>query len=259
MILFETIVVVALVVLCYMTMLFFLALVLKDNSIADIAWGPGFIMAALTALCINRAFHPPQIIVFLLVTLWGLRLGIRIFLRNRGRGEDRRYRKWRESWGGFFIVRSYVQVFLLQGFILVLNSLPVLVITASGRKNLTWLDCIGIAVWICGFLFEAVGDHQLDAFVKNPANRGSIINSGLWRFSRHPNYFGEVIMWWGIFVIALSGDGGWMSVVGPLSITLMILFVSGIPMTERMMASKPGFAEYKKRTSVFIPWFPKKG
>jgi steroid 5-alpha reductase family enzyme len=258
MILLDTFLFATLVIFCYMTSIFILALVLKDNSIADIAWGPGFIIAAIAAIWYNRSFDLLQMIVLIMVSAWGLRLATRIFLRNRGRGEDPRYKKWRESWGKFFILRSYLQVFLLQGLILLVNVSPVLVIAASERSVPAWSDYIGIALWICGFLFETIGDYQLDAFMRDPASRGKIIDRGLWRYSRHPNYFGEVTMWWGIFIIALPGEMGWISVAGPAVITAMILFVSGIPMTERMMARHPGFEEYKKRTSVFIPWFPKK-
>ncbi len=246
------------IVFFYMSALFILALFLKDNSIADIAWGPGFIIASASAVWFNESYYLPQAVVLFMVMLWGIRLGSRIFLRNRMRGEDPRYARWRKSWGRYFIIRSYLQVFLLQGLILLVNVSPVLVIAASGRKAIVWADLLGIALWTCGFLFEAIGDRQLDAFLKDPANRGRIIDRGLWRYSRHPNYFGEVVMWWGIFIIALSSEMGWVSVVGPLVITAMILFVSGVPVTERMMASRPGFEEYKKGVSVFIPWFPKK-
>lgn len=258
MILLETLLFTASIVLFYMSALFILALFLKDNSIADIAWGPGFIVASASAVWFNESYYCPQAVVFLMVTIWGMRLGIRILLRGRGRGEDPRYRKWRESWGRYFLIRSYLQIFLLQGVILLVNVSPVLVIAASGREAMVWSDFLGIAVWICGLLFEVIADYQLDAFRRDPANRGSIINRGLWRYSRHPNYFGEVVMWWGIFIIALSCEMGWVSIVGPLAITAMILFVSGIPMTERMMASRPGYDEYRKRVSAFIPWFPRK-
>lgn len=259
MILLNTIGYTALLVFGYMTALFFIALLVKDNSIADIAWGPGFIIATAFSMLINGAFDAPQMIVTFMVAIWGLRLGIRIFRRNRGRGEDPRYKKWRAAWGTWFIIRSYLQVFMFQGFILLVNVLPVMVLASSERYALIWSDYIGIAVWICGFLFETVGDYQLDAFIRNPGNRGRIISGGLWKYSRHPNYFGEVTMWWGIFIIAIPCEYGWVSLAGPLMITVMILFISGIPLTERMMASKPGFQEYKKRTSVFIPWFPREG
>ena len=248
----------AIIILCYMTVLFVIALIGKDNSIADIAWGLGFVIVAWATLWIAGSFYPRQLLASSLVLIWGSRLSIRIFLRNRGKGEDPRYRKWREEWGRFFILRTYLQVFLLQGAILLVNISPVLIINAKSDGNLVLLDALGLLVWITGFLFESVGDYQLDRFLGDAKNRGTIIDRGLWHYTRHPNYFGEITMWWGIFIIALSVPHGWIGFIGPLTITLMIVFVSGIPMTERLMEKTPGFEEYKRRTSVLIPWFPKK-
>lgn len=246
------------VIFCYMTLLFIIAQILKDNSIADIAWGFGFILAAAAVLIAQGDFATRQLLVTALVAVWGVRLSVRIFLRNRGRGEDWRYKNWRREWGRWFVVRSYLQVFILQGVILIVNVSPVLIINTTGNTRLTILDAMGILVWLLGFFFEAVGDRQLDRFIKNPDSRGKILDTGLWRYSRHPNYFGEITMWWGIYLIALSAPWGWVGFVGPLLITLMIVFVSGVPMTEREMEKNPLFAPYRERTSVLIPWLPKK-
>ncbi len=254
----ETVGWVALIILGYMTALFVIALVRKDNSVADVAWGPGFIVACWSALFINGSYGASQLLVAGLITVWGLRLAIRIFRRNRGRGEDPRYEKWRSDWGRFFIPRSYLQVFLLQGFILLLNVSPAMILMSARQKPLAWFGYLGLAVWCLGFLFEALGDYQLDSFLKNPSNRGKMNDRGLWRYSRHPNYFGESTMWWGIFIIALVAPWGWVGVIGPLTITGTILFVSGIPMTEKMMTGIPGWDDYKRKTSAFIPWFPKR-
>jgi len=207
-------------------------------------------------LIINGTYHPTQFLVASLVTIWGLRLGVRIFRRNRGKGEDPRYRKWREDWGRHFVLRSYLQVFILQGFILMLNVTPVMIIMSSTRSAFAWVGYLGLAAWCAGFSFESIGDYQLDKYLKDPGNRGTIIDVGLWRYTRHPNYFGEATMWWGIFIIALGVPWGWVGVIGPLVITSMILFVSGIPMTEKLMEKTPGWDDYKKKTSAFIPWFP---
>jgi len=254
----NTFLIAAIIIFCYMTGLFIIALIRKDNSIADIAWGFGFVIVAWSTLWIVGNFYPRQLLACSLILIWGSRLSIRIFLRNRGRGEDPRYRKWREEWGSLFIPRSYLQVFLLQGVILLVNISPVLIINTTSDGNLNILDACGLLVWITGFIFESVGDYQLDHFLANPKNRGTIMDRGLWRYTRHPNYFGEITMWWGILIIALSAPYGWIGFVGPLTITLMIVFVSGIPMTERLMEKTPGFEEYKRRTSVLIPWFVKK-
>jgi steroid 5-alpha reductase family enzyme len=254
----NTLIVAAVTVFMYMTAVFLLALWQKDNSIADVAWGPGFILVTFSTLILCGSFSLRQLVPCGLVLIWGLRLSIRIYRRNRGKGEDARYRKWREEWGKSFIIRSYFQVFLLQGGVLLLNITPVLFINtyASGTPGL--LDLLGVLVWIVGFGFESVADWQLDRFIKNKDNRGKIMDLGLWRYSRHPNYFGEVTMWWGIYILALSVPSGWASIIGPLTISYIILFVSGVPMTERFMQDNPAFSDYKRRTSAFIPWVPRK-
>ncbi|MCI0481894.1 MAG: DUF1295 domain-containing protein, partial [Candidatus Dadabacteria bacterium] len=216
----NTFFVAAIIVLAYMTGLFVIALIRRDNSVADIAWGAGFIVVAWGTLFTAGTFYPRQLLACSLVLIWGSRLSIRIFLRNRGKGEDPRYRKWREEWGRFFIPRSYLQAFLLQGAILLVNVAPVLIINATSDASLGFLDALGLLIWITGFLFESVGDWQLDRFLKDPKNRGVIMDRGLWRYTRHPNYFGEITMWWGIFVIALSVPFGWIGFIGPMTITL---------------------------------------
>ena len=242
-----------LIVLMYMTDWFLLALWRRRNDLADIAWGGGFIVAALTAGTLQTGATPRARLVVLLVILWGMRLAVHIGLRNLGKGEDDRYRKWREEWGKHWLLRSFLQVFLLQGFLIYLISLPVTYMILAGPSGWTWLDALGLTVWIIGFFFEAVGDFQLAQFKKNPANRGKIIQQGLWRYSRHPNYFGEVTLWWGIYLIALSAPGGWVTIIGPLTITFLILKVSGIPLLEKKYADNAAFQEYARRTSVFFP------
>lgn len=241
-----------------MTTLFLVALIRQDNSIADVAWGPGFVVVAWITLVMDGSFTPRQLIVAAMILVWGVRLALRIHMRNRGKGEDVRYRRWRENWGRYFVIRSYLQVFMLQGFILLLNVFPALVINTYDTGEFGLLDLLGASLWVLGFCFESVSDWQLGRFTADPRNRGKIMDLGLWRYSRHPNYFGEVLMWWGLYVMALSVPWGWIAIVGPVTITVIILFVSGVPMTEKLMEGHPDFAGYKKRTNAFIPWFPKK-
>ena len=248
----------ALIVFLYMTALYVVALLRHDNSIADVAWGPGFILVAWSTLLLDGSFSLRQLVASLLVLIWGLRLSVRIYLRNRGKDEDERYRRWREEWGESFAIRSYLQVFILQGGVLLLNIAPILFINTYESGDFGCLDLLGVLLWVIGFGFESVADRQLDRFVKNPGNSGKIMDRGVWHYSRHPNYFGEVTMWWGIYIMALSVPWGWASIIGPLTISYIILFVSGVPMTERFMENNPAFAEYKRRTSAFIPWFPGK-
>jgi len=248
----------ALVLFGYMTLWFFVSLIIKRNDVADIAWGIGFVLLAWISFFIFGHGQPLALIVNALVTLWGLRLAVHIFRRNRGRKEDYRYMKWRKEWGRWFYARSYGQVYLLQGFFLFLIIQPVLFVNSLAEARFSLLAWIGVFVWFAGFFFEVIGDGQLSRFIKNPENKGKIMQSGLWRFTRHPNYFGEVTLWWGVFLAALGFPGGWRTIIGPLTITCLIVFVSGIPMLEKKYAGRPDWAAYKKSTSVFFPLPPKK-
>jgi len=256
--LIDTVVAAFVTVAVFMNCLFVLALRLRDNSIADVGWGLGFILVALVTLALSGGIVPRQALVLALVMVWGVRLAIRIYRRNRGKGEDFRYREWREKWGEHWRRTAYLFVFVGQGLMMLLISTPILFVNAFGGPVLGWLDLVGVAVWIVGFLFEAVGDRQLDSFLSDPANKGRVMDKGLWRYTRHPNYFGEVTQWWGIFIIALSVQWGWAAVIGPITITGLILFYSGIPLLEKTMMAKPEYREYASRTSKFVPWVPKR-
>lgn len=249
----------ALILFIYMNIWFVLSLFKKRNDIADIAWGLGFVMLTWLSFWV-RDFESGLrgSIVALLITVWGSRLAYHIYKRNKGKTEDYRYMAWREQWGKQFYLRSYLQVYILQGALLFLIILPVFVINKNISSSIGVLDFVGLIIWIGGFFFESVGDKQLAVFIKNPENKGKLMRGGLWKYTRHPNYFGEVAMWWGIWVISLSSDIVWFSVLGPLTITILILEISGIPLLEKKMKENPDFADYKKKTNKFIPWFPKK-
>jgi len=244
-------------VLIYMTGWFIASQVRGRNDVADVAWGLGFILAALVSLVAAGEYSPRALLVTGLVAVWGVRLALHIHSRNRGKGEDPRYRKWREEWGSTFVIRSFLQVFMLQGALLVLVAVPVIFVNASPASPFNWLDALGALVWLVGFAFEAVGDLQLSRFLREPANRGKLMTEGLWRYSRHPNYFGEVTLWWGIWLVAAAVPGGWKTVVGPLAITFLILKVSGVPMLEARYEGRADFREYKRRTSAFFPLPPR--
>ena len=190
--------------------------------------------------------------------IWASRLMVHIYARNKGHGEDFRYAQWRKKWGKWFILRSFLQVFMLQGLFLLLISYPVVLIDRSPLTGLNELDAVGLLVWLAGFTFEAVGDAQLRRFKKALENKGRIMTQGLWRLTRHPNYFGESVMWWGIFIIALSVECGWTGVISPLVITFLLICVSGVPMLEKKYRGNPEFEKYARMTSVFFPWFPRR-
>jgi steroid 5-alpha reductase family enzyme len=248
----------AMVLWGYMSLWFVYSWLKRRNDVADVAWGLGFVLLAWTSFFLSGASGTRGMLVGILVSIWGLRLAWHIQARNRGKAEDYRYLAWRREWGKWFYLRSYVQVYLLQGTLLFLIALPVLAINRSAGGTLGLLDGLGVCVWLGGFIFESRADAELTRFAKDPLNRGKLLQSGLWRYTRHPNYFGEVAQWWGIWLVALGTAGGWFGIIGPLTITILILKVSGIPMLERKMAENPDFAEYKRRTSVFLPWFPKR-
>lgn len=242
-----------------MSLWFVVSLFKKRNDVADIAWGLGFIMLTWLSFWV-RDFESGLrgLIVTILITIWGSRLAYHIYKRNKGKTEDYRYKNWRDTWGKWFYIRSYLQVYLLQGVLLFLIVLPTLVVNKNISSAIGLLDFLGLIVWIIGFYFESVGDKQLANFIKNPTNKGKLMRDGLWKFTRHPNYFGEVTMWWGIWIISLSASNAWFSILGPLTITILILKVSGVPMLEIKMKENPDFADYEKKTNKFIPWFEKK-
>jgi steroid 5-alpha reductase family enzyme len=245
----------ALCVFAYMTCWFIISLIKKRNDVADIAWGLGFIMVAWISFFLS-GYSFTALIVNILITIWGSRLALHIYFRNKNKPEDTRYMEWRKTWKNFYI-RSFLQVFMLQGLFLYLISLPVIFINHLVSTNFGIIEFVGLLVWGVGFYFESTGDRQLKEFISNPQNKGKLMDKGLWRYSRHPNYFGEVTQWWGIFIIALSIPNSIFTIIGPLTITTLILFVSGVPLLEKKYEGRPDFEEYKKRTSIFIPLPPK--
>lgn len=242
-------------VFLYMILLFLIGQIKKDNSIIDIGWGIGFIIVALVSIMVSGDFSLRKLSGSLLVGIWGIRLALHIYNRNKGKGEDFRYANWRKSWR-LFKLRSFFQIFMLQGTLMILISLSIVSINSSNDTSFSYLDCAGIMLWISGFIFEVVGDHQLSEFVKIK-KPGQIMKTGLWKYTRHPNYFGESVLWWGIYLLALSTGAAW-TFISPLLITFLLIFVSGVPLLEKKYADNPEFIKYREKTSMFFPWFPKK-
>jgi steroid 5-alpha reductase family enzyme len=232
----------------------------RDASVVDPFWGPGFVMIAAVAFWLGSGYQPRRALITAMVAIWGIRLGLHLLARNLREGEDRRYAAMREHWGDAFPWVSLGSVFLLQGMLMWLISLPIqAVATAPGPRALTAFDLIGGVAWGTGMLFEAVGDEQLRRFKADPANRGRVLDSGLWAYTRHPNYFGDALVWWGIFAVAAGVPGGWWTVFSPLMMTFFLLKVSGVAMLERDIADRrPAYREYVERTSAFLPRPPKR-
>ena len=243
----------------YMTLLWLLSLRLRDASLADIAWGPGFLLVTLVAWLGSEGAEPRRLLVLVLVATWAIRLATYLLLRNWGRGEDPRYAKWRREAGPSFGWRSYFKVFLLQGTILLIVALPLAAAVAAPHpSSLTAWDALGLTLWLLGMYFEVVGDAQLMHFKRQPEHRGQLLTTGLWRYTRHPNYFGEAVLWWGYGAIACAVPGGSWLLFSPLLMTFLLLKVSGVAMLERSMKSeKPGYAAYLRRTNAFLPGPPK--
>jgi len=244
-------------VLLLMTLIWLLSVKLRDASVVDSFWGPGFLLATVVYWQTGHAYAPRGILVVILVTIWGLRLAWHIARRNHGKGEDPRYQAFRAHYGPGYWWISFFQVYLLQGALLWIISIPLLAAQWSAvPAEWTVFDAVGCTVFGIGLLFEAVGDAQLAAFKKNPANQGQVMTQGLWRYTRHPNYFGDAVVWWGLFLVACS-TGAWLTVLSPVLMTTLLTRVSGVSLLERTMSKRPGYAEYIARTSSFFPRPPR--
>jgi steroid 5-alpha reductase family enzyme len=243
-----------------MTLAWVISLAKKDASIIDIFWSLGFVMLAWLYLILAAGGTPRTSLVVALVTLWGVRLSAYILWRNWGKGEDYRYQEMRARNPKTFPWRSLVTVFWLQGALLWVISMPLLRAEVSqSPETLTWLDGLGGLVFAIGFFFEAVGDWQLARFKKDPANQGRVLDRGLWRYTRHPNYFGDSMVWWGLFLIAAATPGSLWTVYSPLLMTFLLMRVSGVALLEqRLRDVKPAYRDYVERTNAFFPWIPRR-
>ena len=242
----------------FMSIVWLLSLMKKDASIADIFWGPGFVFLAWLTFSVTDGYAGRKILIVCLTTLWGLRLAVHIFIRNLGKDEDPRYLAWRKKHGRRFWWVSFFTVFGLQALLLWAISITTQVGQISAvPSGITLFDGIGVFIWLVGFTFEAVGDWQLARFKSNPENKRKVMDKGLWAYTRHPNYFGETLIWWGLFLITASTPVGVLAIVSPLVITFLLLKVSGVTLLEKnIVETRPKYREYIETTSPFIPWFP---
>ena len=248
-----------LVILGCMAILWLISLQLKNSSIVDIFWGTGFVITNWLYFALTPdGFLLRKCLIGVLVTIWGLRLSLHILRRNWGKAEDFRYQVWRKEAGTRWWWLSFFRVFLLQGILMWIISTPLLAAQGSVKPaHLILFDFIGVIVWGIGFFFEAVGDLQLARFKANPANKGKVMDHGVWHYTRHPNYFGDSAQWWGYYLIA-AFSGGWWTIFSPILMTLFLLRVSGVALLEKTLETRPGYKEYIDKTSAFLPWFPRK-
>lgn len=243
-----------------MLALWALSIPLKDVSIVDVFWGPGFAVAAWVAAIVSGGDPVHKWVIVALTTVWAVRLGFYLTWRKWGEGEDPRYTALIDHLGPENrIWTGLVRVFITQGVIMWLVALPVMLGQVwrepVGLGVLAW---IGVALWLVGFLFESIGDWQMVRFKADPSNAGKVMDRGLWRYTRHPNYFGDACVWFGLWMIASDNPWGLLTVISPILMTYFLLRVTGKSLLERRLKrSRPEYVDYVNRTSGFIPWFPK--
>lgn len=247
----------------YFATIFAIVYIKKDTSIANFSWGGGCLLVTLYTFFVFGHFYARQILVTALIFIWCSRLAYYVWARYK-KGGDPRYVEWLARWKNPFIgfLFSFVWIFILNGSFSIVMSLISIIINTDAQPPLGWLDALGAAIWTAGFIGESVSDMQLHAFMSNPKNKGHLCMQGLWRYSRHPNYFGEILIWWGLFIISLSyvsmNPLGLVTIITPCAITFSLLFVTGIPWNEKAISTNPEYPEYKRKTSILVPWFVKK-
>jgi steroid 5-alpha reductase family enzyme len=241
------------------TLVWLLSVRLADTSVVDIFWGPFFLLQAIVYALVtpHGGFIGREVLLLVLVAVWSTRLATHIAVRNAGAPEDHRYTVMRRKVGAAWWWQSLPRVFVLQALLAWVIGVPLYAVMSGGPQGWSWLDAAALLVWGIGFTFEALGDVQLTAFIRNPANRGHTMQSGLWSLTRHPNYFGDATQWWAYWLLAVAA-GGWWSIFGPIAMTFLIVRISGVGMLERTIAQRrEGYEAYMRRTSAFIPWFPR--
>jgi steroid 5-alpha reductase family enzyme len=239
-------------VFIFVNVFFIVAVIKRKFSVIDIGWGPGFILISLISY-----FHYPlsmkNALLLLAVTIWGLRLGLYIYMRSRGEGEDPRYTKLRREWEPHSNLQAYFKVFILQGFMMCVVSLPIWMGMAQEDKTLSLINIFGFFLWFAGFALEVWSDAYLNKFKKQPENKGKLCTSGPWRICRYPNYLGEIALWYGIYLLSL-GSSNWWTVAGPMVINILIVKFSGIPPQEERNQRRPEYAAYAARVPRLLPF-----
>lgn len=244
---------IALPVLTLIVATWLASVIRRDASLVDRVWGLGFVLIAWTVALTSTT--PPDWWLVALVTAWGVRLSLHITVRNWGHGEDRRYQQMRGRNGPGWWWQNLFTVFGLQGVIMAVVALPLVVAIPDAGNTLVRIAAT--VAWLTGFAFEAIGDWQLSRFAADPANRTQVLDTGVWRYTRHPNYFGETLLWWGFWGFAVA-TGAWWTIVSPIVVTVLLLRISGVPMLEAGMAERrPGYRAYVERTSAFVPRRPR--
>ncbi len=239
----------------YLSSMVAIACYKKDTSIANFTWGGGVLIVTLYTFFRMSNFLPQQILLTSMIIMWSIRIIAYIYIRYTGK--DPRFVTWK--WQGLkALIVNIVWIFGQIIMIAIMSYPVVLVAVYNNPHSISLLDILGIAVWLCGYYWESVADYQLFNFMRKAANKGHVMQSGLWHYSRHPNYFGESLMWLGVSLIALSVPYGWTGIIAPITITVLLVYVTGIPLLEDAMADNSEYQQYKQKTSKFFPWFTKK-
>lgn len=246
-------------IMLLMIILWVVYLFRRNAGIVDIGWGVGFLIAAWSYFFLGSGNLLKMILITGMATIWAVRLIAHLYRRYDSSKEDPRYTHMREKWGGDTNDMLFLMMFIFQGFLIVLISIPFFVVCFGSYSHWTYLEFIGIAFWLAGVAGEGYADAQLVDFKKNPENKGQVCKKGLWRFSRHPNYFFESLVWIGFFLFALPSYGGIFALISPALVLLLLIKVSGIPPTEEQAIESKGdlYRDYQQTTSAFFPWFPK--
>lgn len=240
----------------YFTVFFIVATIIKNNSIVDIGWGFGYVLTSWLLFFVYGNYSITSIIVNVMVSLWGLRLFYYILKRNIFEKEDFRYANWRKAWGKWVIPRAFLQVFMLQGlFQLMIGSVSYYL--NANNMEFRLLSIVGVVIWMIGYYYEVRGDSELKKHISDSTKKGELLTTGLWSKTRHPNYFGEALMWWGIFVFGVINSVPIYYIISPLTITIVLYFIS-TPLLEEKMVERVGWKEYAEKTPMFIPFKPKK-
>src|SRR6056297_770892 len=250
----NTLIIGAVTIFIYFLLFFIAGQILKNNSIVDIGWGFGFVIVSFVMIINN--FSVERLLITAMVSLWGLRLFYHILKRNFGKEEDFRYQNMRKKWGKKQVINAFFKVYMVQGLFMFLISMTIL--TYGDSIKHAALVVIGLIIFSIGFFFESVGDKQLKEFKSNPENKGKLMNEGLLKYTRHPNYFGEAVIWWGIYTTGLGFGAPLWAVISPITITYLVRFVSGVPLLEEKYKDREDFKEYKKKTPIFVPFLKPK-
>lgn len=243
----------------YFLIFFFIGTWKKNNGLVDVGWGGGFAVLSVALMLRQPDLQLGHIVITLSVLIWGVRLVYHLGVRNIGKPEDFRYVNMRKRWGDKLpLLKAFLNVYMLQMMFMLIVSMPIYSAYFQKEQVRNWPIFLGGLIFLIGFAFESVGDAQLKRFKQQPDSKGKLMTTGLWSITRHPNYFGEAVLWWGIYIMALAFNHTWWSFIGALTIHLLVRYLSGVPMLEKKYEGRADFEDYKAKTAIFVPFLKKR-